>query len=124
MTGRRKWMLGVGALVAAGAIVAALVLIRPHTRPMSLGGAVIRQDADPKKELPLADVDVKAVAYGSVIGEGKSDASGLFTIPLRTRLWIGRPVTLQFRHADYQPLDMHEFVGDKVYVAHMVPLHA
>jgi len=41
---------------------------------------------------------------------------------LRTRLWIGRPVTLQFRHAEYQPLDLHDFVGDKVYVAHMVPL--
>src|SRR6266481_2575765 len=122
MSGTRKLILGAAAVVAAGAVVAAMLLIRPHTRPMSLGGAVIRQDADPKKELPLADVEIKAVANGSVIGDGKSDASGLFTIMLRTRLWIGRPVTLQFRHADYQPLDLHEFVGDKVYLAHMVPL--
>ncbi len=122
MSGTRKLILGAAAVVVAGGIVAAMLLIRPHTRPMSLGGAVIRQDADPKKELPLADVEIKAVANGSVIGDGKSDASGLFTIMLRTRLWIGRPVTLQFRHADYQPLDLHEFVGDKVYLAHMVPL--
>ena len=57
----------------------------------------------------------------AVIGDGKSDASGSFTIMLRTRLWIGRPVTLQFRHADYQPLDLHDFIGDKLYVAKMVP---
>jgi hypothetical protein len=122
MSGTRKLILGVAVVVVAGAIVAAMFLIRPHTRPMSLGGAVIREDADPKKELPLADVAIKAVANGAVIGDAKSDASGLFTIMLRTRLWIGRSVTLQFRHAEYQPLDLHDFVGDKVYVAHMVPL--
>ena len=122
MSGTRKLIMWVAAIVVVGAIVAAMVFIRPHTRPMSLGGAVIRQDADPKKELPLADVEITAIANGSVIGEGKSDASGLFTIALRTRLWIGRAVTLQFRHADYQPLDMRDFIGDKVYVAHMVPV--
>jgi hypothetical protein len=122
MSGARKLILGAAAVVVTGAIVAAMLLIRPHTRPMSLGGAVIREDADPKKELPLADVAIKAVANGTVIGDAKSDASGLFTIMLRTRLWIGRPVTLQFRHADYKPLDLHDFVGDKVYVAHMAPV--
>lgn len=122
MTGNRKLILGLAVVVVAAGLIAAMLLIRPHTRPMSLGGAVIRQDADPKKELPLADVQIKAVANGAVIGDSKSDASGLFTIMLRTRLWIGRPVTLEFRHADYQPLDLHEFVGDKVYVAHMIPI--
>ncbi len=122
MSGRRKLIVGAAAIVAAGAIVAGVLLIRPHTRPMSLGGAVIRQDADPKKELPIADVEVAAVSNSSVIGDGKSDASGFFTIVLRTRLWIGRPVMLQFRHTDYQPLDLRDFVGDKVYVAKMVPV--
>ena len=92
-----------------------------HPAP-DLRGAVIRQDADPTKELPLADVEIAALSNGSVIGEGKSDASGFFTVMLRNRLWIGRPVTLKFRHADYQPLDLQDFVGDKLYVAHMVPL--
>ncbi len=31
-------------------------------------------------------------------------------------------MTLRFRHPDYQPLDLNEFVGDKLYVARMVPL--
>ena len=122
MSFRRKLIVGAAAIVAVGATLAGILWTRPHTRPMSLRGAVIRQDSDPKKELPIADVEIAAVANGSVIGDGKSDASGFFSIALRTRLWIGRPVTLRLRHADYQPLEMHEFVGDKLYLAHMVPI--
>ncbi len=122
MTGGRKLMVWAGVIVAVAAIVASVLLIRPHTRPMALSGAVMRQDGDPKKELPLADVTVSAVSNASVIGQGKSDASGFFSIALRTRLWIGRSVMLQFRHADYQPLDLRDYIGDKVYLAKMVPI--
>lgn len=122
MTGRRRLVMWTATMVVAGLIVTAILLTHPHTRPMTLRGAVIREDADPTKELPLADVEIQALSNDAVIGEGKSDASGFFTVTLRTRFWIGRAVMLRFRHADYQPLDLKEFVGDKLYVAHMVPL--
>jgi len=122
MTGKRRLISWTGAFVVAGVIIAAYLLTRPHTRPMTLSGAVVKQDADPTKELPLADVEVKALYHDAVIGEGKSDASGAYTVLLRNRIWIGRPVTLQLRHPDYQPLDLKEFVGDKLYVARMVSL--
>jgi len=122
MTGKRRLVSWTGAFVVAGVIIAAYLLTRPHTRPMTLSGAVVKQDADPTKELPLAEVDVKALYHDAVIGEGKSDASGAYTVLLRNRIWIGRPVTLQLRHPDYQPLDLKEFVGDKLYVARMVAL--
>jgi hypothetical protein len=122
MSGSRRVVSWTAAMVIAGVIIAAILLTRPHTRPLTLRGAVVRQDADPAKELPLADVDIIALYNGVAIGEGKSDASGSFTVTLRTRIWIGRSVTLQFRHADYQPLDLKEFVGDKLYVARMVAL--
>jgi hypothetical protein len=118
----RKPLIWSAAIVVVVAIVVAVIANRPRTRPLSLAGAVMRQDADPRKELPLADVQVSALSNGSVIGTGKSDASGFYTIVLRTRLWIGRAVLLQFRHADYQPLDQKDFIGDKVYVAKMLPL--
>src|SRR5882724_615886 len=120
MSGRRKLVISVGGVVVLVAIVVGILASRPRTRPLSLAGAVMRQDADPKKELPLADVAVAAVSNESVIGNGKSDASGFFSIALRTRLWIGRSVMLQFRHADYQPLDLRDYIGDKAYLAKMV----
>ncbi|HMH08803.1 MAG TPA: hypothetical protein VK579_19155, partial [Terriglobales bacterium] len=111
MSGRRKAVIWVVVIVVAVVIAAGILASRPRTRPLSLAGAVMRRDADPKKELPLADVEVAAVSNGSVIGDGRSDASGLFTIVLHTRLWIGRPVMLRFRHADYQPLDLQDYIG-------------
>ena len=89
---------------------------------MTLSGAVIKQDGDPTKELPLADVEIAALYHGAVIGQGKSDASGAYTVQLRNRIWIGSPITLELRHPDYQPLDLKDFLGDKLYVAHMVAL--
>ena len=122
MSGGRKLLLWGAVVVALGVVLAALIFSRRHNRPMSLRGAVIRQDTDPKKELPIGEVQITAIANDSVIGDAKSDSSGFFGLVLRTRIWIGRPITLRFRHADYQPLDLHEFVGDKVYVARMVPI--
>ena len=98
-------------MVVAALIVTAILLTHPHTRPMTLRGAVIRQDADPTKELPLADVEIQALSTGSVIGEAKSDASGFFTVTLRTRLWIGTDVMLRFRPGHYEPMDRPAFLG-------------
>jgi hypothetical protein len=89
---------------------------------MVLRGAVIRQDQDPKKELPISDVEVSALSNGAVIGEASSDSSGFFAVALRTRVWIGRAITLKFKHADYEPLELHEFAGDKLYLAHLEPV--
>ncbi|MGH9502161.1 MAG: hypothetical protein ACRD20_04855 [Terriglobales bacterium] len=122
MTGKRRLIMWTATMIAAMVMVAVILLTHPHTRPMTLRGAVIQQDTDPTKELPLADVEIKALSSGVVLGDGTSDASGSFTVTLRTRFWIGRAITLQFRHADYEPLDLKEFVGDKLYIAHMVPL--
>ncbi len=122
MSGRRKLVIGAVVIAALAAILAGVLLTRPHARPMALQGAVIRQDTDPKKELPIAEVEVTALSNGQVLGQGKSDSSGYFAVMLRTRIWIGRPITLKFRHADYEPLDLREFVGDKVYVAHLTPI--
>ena len=122
MSGGRKLIVWGAIIVAAGAVVAGLLLTRPHNRPMMLRGAVIRQNADPKMELPVADVKISALSGGTIIGEGKSEASGFFAVVLHTRVWIGRPITLTFKHADYESLEMHEFAGDKLYLAHLQPV--
>jgi hypothetical protein len=82
---------------------------------------VVRRDTDPRKELPVADVAITAVnRFGTV--STTSDASGFFTIPLPVLVLRGQAITLRFQHHDYQDLELHEFVGDKLYVARMVPL--
>jgi hypothetical protein len=107
------------ALVLAG--TALLVLGWRTRKPVVLQGAVTVQDADTRKERPIADVEVSA-HDGLAVRPVRSDSSGFFKIELLRSVKRGQAVTLQFRHPEYLPLDVHEFVGDKLYVAHMVPV--
>jgi len=98
----------------------ALFFIHWHThRPLSLQGAVTVQDADSRKEQPIADVEVTA-DLGT--GAATSDSTGLFKLPLRRFVRRGQPLVLHFRNPLYRPLDMNDFVGDKLYVVHMLPV--
>lgn len=110
-------VLGIALVVAVGVAF----FYRVYRGPGMITGAVTVQDADPQKQLPIADVEITVT---NTLSEGpvKSDASGLFKIPLRRRLRRGSQILLKFRHPKYQPLDMKEYVDDKLYLAHLVPI--
>jgi hypothetical protein len=112
------WFLGIILFLAAATWYGVLYKRR---QPLVLKGAVMSQDADPRKELPLADVEVTA-GNGMAPGVSKSDSSGSFSLILRRGIKRGQPITLSFQHPDYQPLRVKEFVGDKLYVERLVPV--
>jgi len=105
------------ALVVAGILVARYL----KGRRISVTGAVVRKDTDSNKELPIADVEVTA-SNGETMATTKSDATGYFRLRVAAKIIRNRPFILQFRHADYQPLDMKGVAGDKLYVAQMAPV--
>ncbi|HTC46784.1 MAG TPA: hypothetical protein VK722_05655 [Candidatus Aquilonibacter sp.] len=112
------WIILVVAILAA---IAAFALLH-RRQPVTLRGAVLRQDSDPNKQLPLADVQVTAInALGSATS--KSDAAGFFTLTLPKGLRRRQAVLLTFHRDDYQPLKVDDFIGDKLYIAHMEPIH-
>jgi hypothetical protein len=109
-------------VVVALILVTVLTVILSRRQPVTLKGSVLRQDTDPNKQLPLSDVQIIAInALGSA--KSKSDSSGFFSLTLPKGLRRRQAVLLQFRHKDYQPLDWNDFIGDKLYIAHMVPIH-
>jgi hypothetical protein len=119
---RRKtiaiWSLVAIAILAAGSVVA----YRHRRQPVTIRGAVLRDDHDPNRQLPLADVQIIAVnSLGG--GTAKSDAAGLFTLTLPMGLRRTQAVLLELRRENYQPLNVNDFIGDKIYVERMVPLH-
>ncbi len=123
MNGKIK--LGVVILIAVIVIAAAAVtwgVLHRINKPISLMGAVIKEDTDPRKQSPITDVNV-SVAGGLAFASVRSDFSGYFKLELRPRLKHGQPITLQFRHKDYKPLDVHTILDRKLYVIPMVPLH-
>jgi hypothetical protein len=120
MTKRKT--IAIWTILLAIVVAASAVALLHRRQPVTLRGAVLRQDRDPNRQLPLADVQIVATnALGS--GTSKSDSSGFFTLTLPKGLRRRQAVLLTFRHGDYQPLDINDFIGDKIYVAHMIPLH-
>ena len=109
------------AVVAILAIVLIVAVVRYVYKPVALRGAIIQQNEDPKKQSPITDVEITALDNFS-IAPTKSDFSGYFKLILKPGVKRGQVITLQFRHSDYQPVEMKEVVGDKLYIVAMVPL--
>lgn len=104
--------------------VVALATVGWHylTRPISIRGATIQQDGDPRMQSPIQDV-VISVAGDSDAAKVKSDFSGYFKLTLHPHTKRGEPITLEFRHPEYQPVDLKANAGSELYVVRMVPLH-
>ena len=131
MTGKKiAWAI---IAVAAGVVIVVLLLMRAHrlrtiteAQTISIEGAVIRRDADPNKELPIAGVAITA-SDGVRNATTDSDAAGYFKLVLQKGVLSERPVTVAFQHPDYEPLDLTVQTGrlgipKQLYVAAMVPV--
>jgi hypothetical protein len=118
MSTRKVIAITIATVVALG--VTAAILGR--RKPVTLKGAVLRRDRDPNRQLPLGDVQITAInALGS--GEARSDSSGYFALTLPKGLRRRQQVVLKFRRTGYVPLDVNDFIGDKLYVEQMTSLH-
>ncbi len=112
------WVAVVVAILLTGSIMA---LVRWQKRkPISLWGAVVVQDSDPRKQQPIAGV---AISAGDLaISDTKSDSSGFFILRLRKPIRKGHAIVLDFHHPQYRPLVLNDFVSNKLYIVHLVPL--
>jgi hypothetical protein len=111
-----------GALVFALLLTASiLALIRwQRQKTISLRGAILVQDSDARKQQPIAGVTISAGELAT--SDVTSDSSGFFVLKLRKPIRRGQAVVLDFRHSQYHPLELNDFVGDKLYIVHLVPL--
>lgn len=98
-----------------------LSIVRKHRR-VTILGAVVRQDTDPNKQAPIAGVRVTAIT-GTTESATNSDQLGQFSLTLPKGFRRRQAITLDFQHADYQPLTMRDFIGDKLYIAQLTPLN-
>jgi hypothetical protein len=120
MTRAHKIEIWIAVLVLVVLGGAALFVYWLKQQPISIRGAVVIQDADPRKQLPIAGVLVSAgdLAAGTV----NTDASGLFVLELRKPIRKGHPMVVQFRHPQYRPFDLKDNVSNHLYVVPLTPL--
>ena len=109
--------------VTVAVIVAALaLLVYYHRKPLSIRGAVIREDTDPRKQSPITNVEISTTHTVAPAGVS-SDFSGYFKLTLRRRVRRGEVIALHFQHPDYRTVDLKEPVGDKLLIVKMLPDH-
>jgi hypothetical protein len=120
-------------IIAVVAVLVISLVLRAHRlssirmrQSMPIEGAVIQRDADTKKQVPIADVEITA-SDGVTSATTRSEASGYFKLVLEKGVLSGAPVTVSFRHPSYEPLELNVQTGrletpDALYVAAMVPI--
>jgi hypothetical protein len=112
------WLVGLGVLVAIGVVLA---LVRWHgPQAITIHGAVLVQNSDPHKQQPIGGVSVSAGELA--LADSKSDSSGFFSLTLHTLIRRGHPIVLKFRSPQYRPLDVDDFVSNKLYIVYLAPV--
>ncbi|MFP5235738.1 MAG: carboxypeptidase regulatory-like domain-containing protein [Acidobacteriota bacterium] len=114
--------------VAAAGIITLLFLRNGQWRPrvIAVQGAVIRQDKDPNRRLPISGATVSATD-GVMKVSAVSDASGYYHFQMREKAWPGQTLLVSFAREGYKPLSLTIPVDvkgttKKLYVARMEPV--
>ncbi|MFZ3341943.1 MAG: hypothetical protein WA609_14380 [Terriglobales bacterium] len=106
-------------VLALGATTGAVIYWQKQ-KAISLRGAVLIENADPRKQQPVAGVTISGGDLA--IADAVSDSSGFFVLKLRKPIRKGHPIVLSFRDRKYRPLDVKDIVANKIYVVRLVPL--
>jgi hypothetical protein len=105
--------------LAIGVVMLKMALPRLE-RERSITGAVLTANADPRKQLPIANVQI-AADVNEIPVRATSDSSGFFRLTWRGRVWQGEHVVLRFRHPDYEPLEITQPLANALCIARMQP---
>jgi hypothetical protein len=125
MTARRVTIWS--AIALAVGLSAALIVVKVRRRSLTVTGVVLREDTDPRKQLPIPNVRVIATEGDRSVDGGASDTSGLFRLKLPNGGWREQPVLIEFRHPGFQPMQLAPPNGNAMsdlYVVRMKPLPA
>ena len=121
MTRAHKIETWIAAIVTLLLAATALSVIRwGIQKPITLRGAVLVDDTDPKKQLPIAGVEISAGDLA--ISEAVSDSSGMFVLHLRKPIRHGHAIVIHFRDPRYHPMDVDDYVIDKLYIVRLTPI--
>jgi hypothetical protein len=117
MSPGRKFLLGV---LLAAAVASALYVRHLRRATIQVVGAVIAENDDPRKELPIAGVEVTA-SDGVSVTRTQSDTNGYFAFTFRKRLLRVHPViTLTFSQSDYKPAELTVRPAGEITIAKLV----
>lgn len=110
-------------IAAAIGIAIALLELPRIGRLKTVTGAVLAADSDPRKQLPVPNVEIVGNVRGITVST-KSDASGFFRLSWPAALWYGQALVLQFRHPGYQSVVLTEPLTHDLVITRMTAVSA
>ncbi|MBV9266308.1 MAG: carboxypeptidase regulatory-like domain-containing protein, partial [Acidobacteriaceae bacterium] len=125
MTARHAAAVTGSALLVFGLVTVGVILAL-RARPLletRITGAVVTENDDPRKQMPIANVSITAANAASKT-ETKSDSSGYFSLVLPPALGSRGPVQLTFQQSNYQPLQLSVVPEGDIVLARMMPLES
>src|SRR5436190_23803391 len=115
MTRAHKIETWIAAIVTLLLAATALSVIRwGIQKPITLRGAVLVVDTDPKKQLPIAGVEISAGDLA--ISEAGSDSAGRCLLHFRKPVRHGHGKVIHGRDPRRYPMDMDDYVLDELYI--------
>ena len=118
----RRLKLEIFAVASIGIACLAVVLSSMFSRPervMFITGAVLQEDHDPQRQLPLPDVEI--TMNEPAVAQTKSEASGFFRLSLGEGVVVDRTIQLSFRHPEYLPRYLTFPAGGELRIVRMSP---
>ena len=113
--------LAAGGLMIAVVLVVVVVRVRLQRKSALIEGAVLMQDTDPRKQLPISGVEVTATG-GEGMVRSRSDASGFFRLRVPLSLWRSETYGLDFSRAGYRSVHITERLTEQIYVVRMAAI--
>ena len=129
-----------GILLVAAAVIGVWLSGILKTKSLVLKGAVVTNDTDPRRQLPVAGARVSVRLSSSVppsdlsrlfssenaasapLAVATSDNAGYFALTLPRDIRRGRSIAFEISHPSYQRLRVNDYVGDQLYVLRMEAL--
>src|ERR1700733_11650059 len=94
-------------LTVAVLIAVTLALIYwQKQKAISLRGAVLMENADPRKQQPIAGVTISGGDLA--VSDTTSNSTGFFVLKLRKPIRKGHPIVLSFHDLKYPPLEVRD----------------
>jgi hypothetical protein len=122
MSRTRKAVIAVLMIAMAGSVAALLLIYFHRPQPIiTLKGAVLVSSADVEKQVPIPGVSV-TVSGDFPARDEWSSSTGFFELTLRKPVEVAQWPILQFRHPQYQPVDLPVSADGRLYVIRMVPI--
>ena len=119
MSARRKILIVAAGAATAGLVAALAIHARSADQIKTITGVVLRQDEQVRKQVPIADAEIRAAGIAA-----KTQTSGMFRVSLPPNFRLREPISVVIAHPGYETFETTIAATPELYVFFLKPAPA